>query len=1483
MARILRNILLYGIEAIIIFNLIAILALNIPFVQSRAGSFASGVISDLLKTEVSIGKVDLGMLNQVIISDIEIKDQQKKTLLTVRKLAGKVDFFMLKKNQIAFNTIQLLHFKANMNQPKEGQPTNFQFIIDALSSKEKSESQTNVRINSLIIRDGEIVFDKLYKPKRESLDLNHLHVQDLNAHVSLKSILKDSIRVRLRQLSFREASGLNLQNMTMTVMGSQKDVLITQFFVNLPHTNIQADTLKASFNLNDPNILTNLQSQGKMSIAPLTLSDLSFVVPKLKDFKDPIYADLDVAQQGYDIQLNRLGLHTAEKDLQVQALANVHLPADSTQRINAWAKIKQFEVQSSAVNMVFNNLHLGQTPAILSRVGNIHFEGDIQTDGNNVGAQGSWQTGIGKLETNVSLGAGNSIKGQVNTKRLNLGELLANNQLGDVIFDLEIDGHIQNGKPSGKVLGDVTSFWYNNYNIKDIHLDAFVTPDEAKGTINVGDENLKITLDGSASISQHLYDIEAQLDNLRPSVLGFMKDQDRIYSGSIKAELQGTNVDNLVGNIDINRFSVQDSSSVYELNRLKMNAVANDDGQRRMSLYSDFMTAEIQGKYLYTTLPRSFINVLERYIPSLVGYQKSNEAPQNHFTFNVKLNDATPLKQILNLPIEIQEPVSLVGFFNDPQDKLDIDMIAGSFDYSGSHYEQARVRCQNNEKSFLADVNVNKFNKASVISLGVHAQAQDDRVSTAITWDNNKDVGKFRGQLNANANFDKVPGLPMHININVQPSDVTLNDTLWNIRPAQIDIQGKRYAINNLNIENGDRHLHVNGVVSENPTDSLIADLKEINVEYVLDAVNFHAVQFSGYASGRAYASNLLHEMQADTHLFVRDFRFMDGLMGNMNVYGRWENEPKAIYVNGHIAEFGASDTPADSTQVWKSWNGLGDYVGRTHVEGQISPAHNTIDLDIDAQNTSVAFLKGFVGTVFDNISGRATGWCHIGNTLKNVDITAGIKAELNARVRSLNTTYKIQADSVSFLTNHMMFRGTTITDRDGRKAQARGDVEHYYLHNLKYDFRINTDNLLCYETHDFGEGTPFFATAYAGGNISIIGQSGLLRINADVTANEGTTFVYDATVPEEVSNTQFITFVDKTPRIAQELVMQDDQNKVEKTIDKEESDLYIDMNVDMTPGATVRVLMDQISGDFISASGTGNLKASYYNKGSFKMFGLYNINKGLYRMSMQEVIRKDFNLQDGGVVNFNGDPFSAQLDVKAAYTVNSASLRDLSPTATFAQKTSTRVNCVMNIEGSLLKPSVTFDLDLPTVSEEDKSMVKSLVATEEQMNLQIIYLLGVGRFYGGDYAQNSGNQTNQAMNSILTSTLSGQFNQMLSKAIDSNNWNLGANINPGQNGMNDMEFQTMLQGSLFNNRLLINGNFGYKENAMMNTNFVGDFDVQWMLNKARTISLKAYNETNDRYFTRNTLNTQGLGIQVRREFERWSDLFHFSRRNQKK
>ena len=129
-------------------------------------------------------------------------------------------------------------------------------------------------------------------------------------------------------------------------------------------------------------------------------------------------------------------------------------------------------------------------------------------------------------------------------------------------------------------------------------------------------------------------------------------------------------------------------------------------------------------------------------------------------------------------------------------------------------------------------------------------------------------------------------------------------------------------------------------------------------------------------------------------------------------------------------------------------------------------------------------------------------------------------------------------------------------------------------------------------------------------------------------------------------------------------------------------------------------------------------------------------------------------------------------------------------------------------------------------------------------------------------------------MSSLLSSTLSGQLNNLLSQALNMNNWNISSNLSTGQEGWKNLEVEGILSGRLLNNRLIINGNFGYRENEMRNSNFIGDFNAQLRLNATGDFALKAYNMTNDRYFAKQTFNTQGVGLIYKREFDNWRDFF---------
>ena len=310
---------------------------------------------------------------------------------------------------------------------------------------------------------------------------------------------------------------------------------------------------------------------------------------------------------------------------------------------------------------------------------------------------------------------------------------------------------------------------------------------------------------------------------------------------------------------------------------------------------------------------------------------------------------------------------------------------------------------------------------------------------------------------------------------------------------------------------------------------------------------------------------------------------------------------------------------------------------------------------------------------------------------------------------------------------------------------------------------------------------------------------------------------------------------------------------------------------------------MDQTSGDYISLNGNGVIRASYYNKGSFDMFGNYNVDYGIYKLTIQNVIKRDFEFLPGGTIAFGGDAYNATLNLQAQYTVNGVSLSDINIGKSFSNN-NIRVNCLMNISGTPYQPRVDFSLDMPTVSSDAKQMIMSLMNSEQEMKQQVVYLLAVGRFlnqgknnaYTDDAVRQS--QTSLAMQSILSGTLSQQLSSVLENVVNSNNWNFGANISTGDEGLYNAEYEGLVSGRLLNNRLLVNGQFGYRDNPNATSSFIGDFDIRYLLVPSGNMAVKIYNQTNDKYFTKNSLNTQGVGLILKKDFSGWRDFFRFKK-----
>ena len=122
--------------------------------------FIAKELSEVLNTRLTIGKINIGLLNRIIIDDVLLDDQSGKEMLKVTRLSAKFDILPFFKGKISISSVQLFGFTINLNKETPDSPPNFKFVLDAFASKDtvKKESSLDLRINSVLIRRGRMAY-----------------------------------------------------------------------------------------------------------------------------------------------------------------------------------------------------------------------------------------------------------------------------------------------------------------------------------------------------------------------------------------------------------------------------------------------------------------------------------------------------------------------------------------------------------------------------------------------------------------------------------------------------------------------------------------------------------------------------------------------------------------------------------------------------------------------------------------------------------------------------------------------------------------------------------------------------------------------------------------------------------------------------------------------------------------------------------------------------------------------------------------------------------------------------------------------------------------------------------------------------------------------------------------------------------------------------------------------------------------------------
>lgn len=1420
------------IWTLIVLYLLLIVLMHLPSVQTFLGKEVAEALADKFGTKVEVGKVNLGFFNRIIIDDVMMYDQQGDSLIYASRLSAKIDYMAATQGKISVSSAQIFGLRANLYRQTAKSPANFQFVLDSLASKDTTQHKPlDLHIGSLIIRRGAIAYNQRdVAPRSGVFSPQHIRVSELSSHILLNHVTDNSIDLLLKKLSFKDESGFKLQSLHFKLQADRQKASLKEFRLLMPRSELVLDDLKATYRFEGKRFIPeSLRFKGGIQQSKITFADVASLVPALRHFDDAVFVSSRFSGTAKSISVPSLNLRTGSGSFNLQARGSYSHASSHP----AWnADIANLNLSPAGVEFLAENLGSKmKIPKEIQRLGTIHLTGKTKGYEKVLSAKGNIETDAG----NISLQAiknDDHIKASVDTRGVNLGRILDNRKLGTVVAKIDAHGTMKHIFAKG----NIARFDYGNYHFHNIDIDGDYDMKTLRGTASIADPNVNLSVKGDYHLGTRLYALDAAINHLRPTVLG-MKMHDPSYS---------------LDNISIS---------------------ANNKGKEgHLDIEAPFVSLYARGQYDLTTIYGSIMRLVADKLPTIPGISKHAAKGYNDFTLQANITSAEVLQRMFGLPLSLSLPVHINGNISDAEKNVNLYINAPNFSWDGSAFHDANIELNTIGDSLRMEARISQglpYEKAPVYRL--RAAAADNNLSTLLYYANLSSKLPITGKIDARTQFFTSDNGATGVHVTVNPSEIMLGEKKWLLNPADIIYRKNELTVDMLNFSHGDQHIIINGKATPQATDSIVADLKDVDVAYILNLVNFHSVDFAGKASGKAVVKSIFQTPEAYANLDVKDFVFENGPLGTLHAKAAYDNQEGQINIDAT-----AEDGPEHLTV----------------INGYVSPKRNYIDLGIEAHNTSLKFMENFCGSFLNNVEAWCKGKLNVVGDLKNINLVGDVVAHGRMHMKQLGTDYTFNHLRAHAIPDDIQFEGDSIYDshyngKHSHFALIRGGIHHKHLTRLSYDLDIDANNFLGFDTHEFGDDT-FYGTVFATGTVGIHGKSGETIIDIDATPEPHSIFVYNVASPDAISAGSFIHWNDATPYIYRPYSPNSDKDKKKDSSSDFSSDMRINFLVNTNPNLTLKLMMDDQTGDYITLNGNGVIRANYYNKGGLDMFGNYVVDHGQYKLTIQNIIKKDFDFQPGGTIAFGGDPYNAPLNLQAKYTVNGVPLSDLNIGRSFSSN-NIRVDCLMDITGTPGAPKVDFSMDLPTVNSDAKQMIYSVINSQEEMNQQVLYLLGIGRFYtqtknnqtSEDASQQS--QTSLAMQSLLSGTISQQINNVLSSFVNSSNWNFGANISTGNEGFNNAEYEGILSGRLLNNRLLFNGQFGYRDNANATQSFIGDFDLRYLIFPNGNLSIHVYNQTNDRYFTRNSLNTQGVGLIMKKDFFNLRDLLGIKKKSKDK
>lgn len=1456
--------MIYLLSAIVLLLVFINLVVNVPAVQTWLCQKVAGYYSKRWHTRVTVGKVDFELLKKLVLRNVYVQDQHADTLLYADALKFDISSIDFDKHILHMSNIELDQTKLRLTTYKNTHELNLQFIIDAVASKDTSKSpgaKWDISSDGIVLNG--VDFRLLNQNDTETvqgMNYANLRVHNIYANFSDIQFDADTLRATIDNMRANEACGFELKKMSCFVKLSSHGMELDALQILTPQTNLYTDLVFKFKRFQDFNdFVTNVNMKAVFKKSTICFQDVGYFAPGLRAVHNCFelsgkYTGTVSHLHGEDMDIGWGKFSRFKGEADMNGLPDIDKTVIKVHVASLVTSKNEIEALPKPPFDVPQNLSLPDNVGLLN---NIRFSGNFNGYISDFTADGVLTTDIGNIIAALHMREDTaskltSYRGTMQTQAFNVGRFLNIKDMGSVTALVTIEGSgMAKNNADARIAGSIQSFYFKQYNYKNTTLNGEFKRGFFSGTAKVNDPNLHMDFDGDIDFAsaKHQYKFDSRIYKADLMAMHIVKDttSSALLSSHVKVDLVGNTANDITGTIDIDSTFYVVHRQAYHMNYLKL-VTDLKDGNRTMNMTSDYADVNVNGHYTPLNSLQCFQGLIAYYIPDRFSKEQrpKNNKDFHDYAFDIKFKENTGLTDLFIPGLKIAQGSDVKGYYKEKAEDFSLACKAPYVEFSGRRARNLTLSANGNSRNLLIKANADTLNMSdSIYAVGfnLNANTNNDTIHYNIGWNNDT------------SNHATIPGYiafskGTQVDFKMINPVVELSDSAWKLNKDNlITIDTSGTTAKDFMFYHGNQYISIMGKLSNRKTDALLIDFHKFNLENLLVT----ASTFKGTVDGSASVSFSKNHILFVSALTFNNLYFNGEHVGDGNVNSYWDNSTQSIATNGQIL---LNDN--------RSLSFLGNYY----------PSKDSENVSIDAT------LHGFLMKTFTNytkgycsdMDGALTGNIHMSGNLNKPVFHGTVVANINRiKVDYLNTYYHTPELEIAIAPDTFQIKPSRLFDDKGDTAIVSGNLLHNHFKNFKLDFAVTTNNFYCLNKAD-DNNSSYFGQGYVSGQVNIYGYLSSIHIDANITTQKRTVFNIPLSNASEVEETDFIHLVNR----------KDPKKQKKQAYKVNLTGLQMDFMVHATPDATAKVIFASKVGDILTGRGNGNIEITMNNLGDINMQGNYTVTDGSYRFVLQNVINEDFNLEPGGTIEWNGNPYNADININTKHLVRT-SLEPLFPFDTTHTYTKVvPVNVGLDLSGKLTSPDIKFDIDLPTVDQETRQTVASYLANPDEMNRQVFALLIIKSFLPvQEGASNAAAPTPTIIpGTAATAILSSQLTNLLNSI--SNKVNVGVNINPATT-LSPQEVQLLLSTELLGGRVLINtdmsqiGTTSSGAQTENTNNVVGEVTVEYLVSKDGKLRFKAFNKANDNTIVniQNAPYTQGAGLSYRETFNSWGELIN--------